>query len=129
MADRVDLNSDMGESFGAWKMGADREVLASVSSANIACGFHGGDPAVMRETIRLARDANVAVGAHPGLPDLIGFGRREMAATPAEIAADVIYQLGALDGFCRQAGMRVRYVKLHGALYHRAAATATWRAR
>ena len=121
MADRVDLNSDMGESFGAWKMGADSEVLTSVSSANIACGFHGGDPAVMRETVRLARDANVAVGAHPGLPDLIGFGRREMRVTPDDVENMTIYQIGALAAIAAAEGVRLRHVKAHGALYNMAA--------
>ena len=125
MADRVDLNSDMGESFGAWRMGADREVLASVSSANIACGFHGGDPAVMRETVRLARDANVAVGAHPGLPDLIGFGRRDMRVTPDEVENMTIYQIGALAAIAAAEGVRVRHVKAHGALYNMAARDAS----
>jgi UPF0271 protein len=121
MADRVDLNCDMGESFGAWKMGADREVLGSVSSANIACGFHAGDPAVMRETVRLARNANVAVGAHPGFPDLIGFGRRDMRVTPDEAENMTIYQIGALAAIAAAEGARLRHVKAHGALYNMAA--------
>ena len=88
---RIDLNCDMGESFGAWTIGADVEVMASISSANIACGYHGGDPGVMRRTVRLAREAGVAVGAHPGFPDLVGFGRRDLRASPPEIKDMVLY--------------------------------------
>lgn len=115
----IDLNADLGESFGRYRMPGEEELLALVSSANIACGFHAGDPVVMQRTVSAATARGVTIGAHPGYPDLAGFGRRELAASPAEIAADVTYQVGALEGFCRAAGTRVRYVKLHGALYHR----------
>ncbi|HET9264033.1 MAG TPA: 5-oxoprolinase subunit PxpA [Vicinamibacterales bacterium] len=121
MRDRIDLNCDMGESFGAWTMGTDTEVLASVSSANIACGYHAGDPAVMRRTVRAARDAGVAVGAHPGLPDLLGFGRREMRVQPADVEDMVLYQVGALAALAAAEGVRLRHVKAHGALYNMAA--------
>ncbi len=117
----VDLNSDVGESFGTYRLGADEEVLRLATSANVACGFHAGDPRVMRFTVRLARDLGVAVGAHPGFPDLVGFGRRALEASPDEIEADVIYQVAALDGFCRDAGVALQHVKPHGALYNLAA--------
>jgi len=117
----VDLNCDVGESFGAYRIGADAEVMASISSANVACGFHGGDPAVMRHTVRLARDAGVAVGAHPGLPDLVGFGRREMRVTPQETEDLVLYQIGALAAIAASEGVRLQHVKAHGALYTMAA--------
>jgi UPF0271 protein len=117
----VDLNADIGESFGRYELPGEDELLSLITSANVACGFHAGDPMVMQRTVSAAAGRGVTVGAHPGYRDLIGFGRRELAATPAEIAADVVYQVGALDAFCRTAGTRVRYVKLHGALYHRAA--------
>jgi UPF0271 protein len=117
----IDLNADLGESFGRYELAGEDELLSLVTSANIACGFHAGDPLVMQRTVSAAAGRGVTIGAHPSYPDLSGFGRRELAATPAEIAADVTYQIGALDGFCRSAGARVRYVKLHGALYHRAA--------
>ena len=125
MRDRIDLNCDMGESFGAWTMGTDTEVLASVSSANIACGYHAGDPAVMRRTVRAARDAGVAVGAHPGLPDLLGFGRREMRVQPADVEDMVLYQVGALAALAAAEGVRLRHVKAHGALYNMAARDAS----
>ena len=118
----VDLNCDMGESFGAWRMGDDGEVLRSVTSANIACGFHAGDPQVMRATIGQALTAGVAVGAHPGLPDLAGFGRRTMQVTESEVYEMVVYQLGALDAFMRVVRRRLTHVKPHGALYNMAAA-------
>jgi 5-oxoprolinase (ATP-hydrolysing) subunit A len=118
----VDLNCDMGESFGAWRMGDDGEVLRSVTSANIACGFHAGDPQVMRSTIGMALTAGVSVGAHPGLPDLAGFGRRTMQVTAAEVHDMVVYQLGALDAFMRVVRRRLTHVKPHGALYNMAAA-------
>lgn len=114
----MDLNSDMGESFAAWKMGDDAAMLDVVTSANIACGFHAGDPAGMLDTLRLAAARNVAVGAHPGYRDLAGFGRRGMDVTARDLTADVIYQIGALDALARSAGTRVRYVKPHGALYN-----------
>jgi len=118
---KIDLNSDLGESFGPWKMGMDREVLAHVSSANVACGFHAGDPAVMVKTVKAARDAGVAVGAHPGYPDLVGFGRRNMACTPDEVYADCLVQIGGLLAVCRSAGIALQHVKPHGALYNQAA--------
>lgn len=114
----MDLNSDMGEAFGMYRMGDDEALLDVVSSANVACGFHAGDPQVMAKTVRGAVERDVVVGAHVSYPDLVGFGRRPMAATPAEVTADVIYQLGALDGVARTCGSRVRYVKPHGALYN-----------
>ncbi|NHF73442.1 LamB/YcsF family protein [Paracoccus xiamenensis] len=114
----MDLNSDMGESFGAWAMGDDAVMLDIVSSANIACGFHAGDPAGMLDTLRAAAARGVAVGAHVGYRDLAGFGRRPMDVPPRELTADVIYQIGALDGLARAAGTRVTYVKPHGALYN-----------
>jgi UPF0271 protein len=117
----IDLNCDMGESFGAWKMGADAEVMPFISSANIACGFHAGDPATIRQTVRLAVDQGVAVGAHPSLPDLMGFGRRVMRITPQEMYDLVIYQAGAVEAFARAAGVKLHHVKCHGALYNMAA--------
>jgi UPF0271 protein len=117
----IDLNCDMGESFGAYTLGADAEVMRSISSANIACGYHAGDPAVMRRTIVLAREAGVAVGAHPGLPDLAGFGRREMHVTAREVEDLVLYQIGALAAIAQSEGIRLRHVKAHGALYNMAA--------
>jgi len=116
----IDLNADIGESFGRYELPGEDDLLSLITSANVACGFHAGDPMVMQRTVSAAAGRGVTVGAHPGYRDLIGFGRRELAASAAEIAADVVYQVGALDGFCRTAGTRVRYVKLHGALYHRA---------
>jgi UPF0271 protein len=117
----VDLNADIGESFGRYTLPGEDDLLSLITSANVACGFHAGDPLVMQRTVSAAAGRGVTIGAHPSYPDRVGFGRRELAATPADIAADVTYQVGALDGFCRAAGTRVRYVKLHGALYHRAA--------
>jgi UPF0271 protein len=116
----IDLNSDVGESFGAYRLGDDDAVIASISSANVACGFHAGDPAVMRRTVQLARDAGVAIGAHPGFPDLGGFGRREMRASPREVEDMVVYQIGALMAIARAEGARVAHVKAHGALYNMA---------
>lgn len=113
----IDLNSDMGEAFGTYTGGPDEELLALVSSANVACGFHAGDPRVMERTVALAHRHGVAIGAHPGFPDLVGFGRRALAATPDEIRTDVLYQLGALAAFCRAEGAELRHVKAHGALY------------
>lgn len=118
---RIDLNSDLGESFGAWPMGADEAVIASITSANVACGYHAGDPAVMRTTVRLARDAGVAVGAHPGLPDLIGFGRRDMGVSAQDVENMVLYQIGALAAVAGAEGVRLQHVKAHGALYNMAA--------
>ncbi len=117
----IDLNSDVGESFGAWPMGDDAALLPLVTSANIACGWHAGDPLVMARTLRLARQAGVAVGAHPGYPDLQGFGRREMALTPEEAEAFTLYQIGALAALARAEGVELRHVKPHGALYNQAA--------
>lgn len=118
---RVDLNCDLGESFGAYKMGLDEQILPYVTSANIACGFHGGDPGVMRKTVLLALKNGVAIGAHPGLPDLIGFGRRNMEITSQEAYDMVVYQIGALEGFVKAAGGTMQHVKPHGALYNMAA--------
>jgi 5-oxoprolinase (ATP-hydrolysing) subunit A len=117
---RVDLNCDLGESFGAYTMGMDGEVIRHVSSANVACGFHASDPGVMRMTVRLAKAAGVAIGAHPGFPDLQGFGRRDMGLSPAEARDCVLYQIGALAAFCRAEGLALRHVKPHGALYNMA---------
>lgn len=118
---RIDLNCDLGESFGAWRMGEDATLLGLVSSANIACGFHAGDFTVMQQTVAMAMERGVAIGAHVSLPDLQGFGRREMHVTAAEVRAMTLYQLGALHAFVRAAGARLAHVKPHGALYHMAA--------
>ena len=117
----VDLNSDLGESFGNYTIGMDREILKYVSSANVACGWHAGDPMVMAETVAMAREYKTAVGAHPGFPDLMGFGRRNMNVTPEEAKAYVKYQLGALMAFTGSLGMKIQHVKPHGALYNMAA--------
>ncbi|WP_406268389.1 LamB/YcsF family protein [Nocardia sp. NBC_00881] len=117
----LDLNSDLGEGFGPWTMGDDAAMLDIVTSANIACGFHAGDPTIMRRTCLLAVEKGVRIGAHVGYRDLAGFGRREIAVAPAEIRDEVLYQIGGLDAFVKAAGDRVRYVKPHGALYHSAA--------
>ena len=114
----VDLNADLGESYGRWTLGDDAAMLSLITSANIACGFHAGDPATLRETCRQAVDAGVVIGAQVSYPDLVGFGRRFLDMTPADLSAAVIYQIGALDGLARSVGGRVRYVKPHGALYH-----------
>ena len=118
---KIDLNCDMGESYGAWKMGADAEVMPYISSANIACGFHAGDPATIRKTVRLAVDRGVAVGAHPSLPDLMGFGRRAMRISPQDMYDLIVYQAGAVEAFARVAGTKLHHVKCHGALYNMAA--------
>jgi UPF0271 protein len=118
---RIDLNCDMGESFGPWRMGADEQVMPNITSANVACGAHAGDPAVMRRTVRLARESGVSVGAHPGFADLQGFGRREMQADPAEIEASILAQVGALAAIARAEATALRHVKAHGALYNMAA--------
>lgn len=115
---RIDLNCDMGESFGAWTMGMDGEVIRHVTSANIACGFHAGDPRVMYKTAKLARDNGVGVGAHPGYPDLVGFGRRTLVCTPDEVRDDVAYQIGAMKAFCSIHGVALQHVKPHGSLYN-----------
>jgi UPF0271 protein len=121
MAKTIDLNCDMGESFGAWTMGQDEALLGLVTSANIACGFHAGDPATMLRTVQLAAAQGVAVGAHPALPDLQGFGRRTMGITPEEARGLTLYQAGALAAFAKAAGTRLHHVKPHGALYNMAA--------
>ena len=115
----MDLNSDLGEGFGAWSLGDDLALLDLVTSANVACGFHAGDPRTMERTVAAAAERGVAIGAQVAYPDLVGFGRRAMEVAPADLSADVLYQLGALEAFCRVAGTSVRYVKPHGALYHR----------
>ena len=117
----VDLNSDLGESFGAYTIGRDAEVIPCITSANVACGWHAGDPLIMRRTVALCKENGVAVGAHPGYPDLIGFGRRNLSVSPEEAKAYVLYQVGALQAFCRAAGVPLRHVKLHGAFYNMAA--------
>jgi UPF0271 protein len=117
----LDLNCDMGEGFGAYKMGNDIEILDHVTSANIACGYHAGDPLTMRRIVGAALAKGVAIGAHPGLPDLQGFGRRAMQISPEEAYAMVLYQVGALAGFVQAAGSRLNHVKPHGALYNMAA--------
>jgi UPF0271 protein len=117
---QIDLNSDLGESFGPWRMGEDAALMTSITSANVACGFHAGDPSVMRQTIALARQHGVAVGAHPGFPDLVGFGRREMQASPREVEDFVLYQVSALAGIATAEGVRLQHVKAHGALYNQA---------
>ena len=118
---KIDLNSDVGESFGAYRIGADADVMRSISSANVACGFHAGDPGVMRETVRLAKEAGVAVGAHPGFPDLVGFGRRELRASAREVEDLVLYQIGALAAIAASQDVPLLHVKAHGALYNMAA--------
>jgi len=114
----IDLNADLGESFGAWTMGADAALLDQVTSANIACGFHAGDPRTMDAAVAMAAERGVAIGAHVSYPDLVGFGRRQIRVTAEELTTDVLYQVGALDAFCRRHGTAVRYVKAHGALYN-----------
>ena len=117
----IDLNADVGESFGSHSIGCDAGLLQSVTSASIAAGFHGGDPSVLRDTIRLAKEHGVAVGAHPGFPDLVGFGRREMRVSPREAEDFVLYQVAAVAGVARAEGVTLRHVKPHGALYNMAA--------
>ncbi|BAS27807.1 LamB/YcsF family protein [Limnochorda pilosa] len=117
----VDLNADLGESFGPYTLGNDADILRWITSANVACGFHGGDPRVMRKTVALCRERGVAVGAHPSYPDRVGFGRRVLWATPDEVETDVVYQVGALLAFCRAEGVPLHHVKPHGALYNVAA--------
>jgi len=119
MALRIDLNCDMGESFGVWKLGNDEGIMPYVSSANIACGFHGGDPATMRKTVAAALKHGVALGAHPGLPDLQGFGRRNMAITDQEAYDMMVVQIGALAAVAASQGAKLRHVKAHGQLLHR----------
>jgi UPF0271 protein len=119
---RIDLNSDVGESFGIYRLGLDEEVIPHITSANVACGFHGGDPAVMRKTVSLAKQNRVEVGAHPGFPDLMGFGRRNIDATLEEIRDYVLYQTGALQAFAISQGLQLQHVKPHGSLYNMAVA-------
>ncbi|HEY77766.1 MAG TPA: LamB/YcsF family protein [Dehalococcoidia bacterium] len=116
----IDLNCDVGESFGAYKLGFDEELIKHVSSANIACGFHAGDPMVMQQTMKLAKTYEVKVGAHPGYPDLLGFGRRDMAVAPTDVKSYLIYQIGALQAFARVEGLELQHIKPHGALYNTA---------
>lgn len=118
---KVDLNSDLGESFGAYTIGLDADVIAHISSANVGCGYHAGDPLVMDQTVAACKAAGVAVGAHPGYPDLMGFGRRNMVCTPKEVKAYVKYQLGALMAFTASHGLKLQHCKPHGALYNMAA--------
>jgi 5-oxoprolinase (ATP-hydrolysing) subunit A len=122
MPHQIDLNSDVGESFGAYKIGLDEAVIPLITSANIACGFHAGDPLVMARTVSLAAECGVGLGAHPGLPDLMGFGRRTMDISLDDIAHYVTYQVGALQAFARQRGLTLQHVKPHGALYNMAVA-------
>jgi UPF0271 protein len=117
---KVDLNCDLGESYGNFKIGFDEQVMPYITSANIACGFHAGDPIVMANTVKLAKQHNVAIGAHPGFPDLVGFGRREMKLTQKEATNYTIYQVGALQAFAKTAGVELQHVKPHGALYNMA---------
>jgi len=121
VAARIDLNADVGEGFGAWSMGADEALVEHVTSVNVACGFHGGDPSVIDRTVARAVRAGVAIGAHPGYFDLRGFGRREMQLSTSEVEADVLYQVGALQAFARAHGVPLTHVKPHGALYNQAA--------
>lgn len=120
----IDLNSDIGESFGAYKMGDDAAVLEAVTSANIACGYHAGDALVMKKTVALCREKRIAIGAHPGYPDLVGFGRRNMTCTPDEVYAYCLYQIGSLKAFCKANGLALQHVKPHGAMYNQAAKNA-----
>ncbi|MGC5775396.1 LamB/YcsF family protein [Paenibacillus pabuli] len=118
---KVDINCDLGESYGVYRMESDEAILPLITSANIACGFHAGDPATMRQTVQQAMEHQVAIGAHPGLPDLQGFGRRRMDITPREAYDMVVYQIGALDAFVRSCGGHMHHVKPHGAMYNMAA--------
>lgn len=118
---RVDLNSDLGESFGRYTLGMDDKIIPLITSANVACGYHASDPIVMEKTITSAKEAGIRVGAHPGFPDLMGFGRRNMNITPAEAKAYTLYQIGALSAFCKAQGITMQHVKPHGAFYNMAA--------
>jgi 5-oxoprolinase (ATP-hydrolysing) subunit A len=118
---RIDLNADVGESLGQWPMGDDEALIPLVTSVNIACGFHAGDPRTIERTVAIAVRAGVAIGAHPGYPDLVGFGRRDLAMAPDDLEAAIVYQVGAVATFARAAGSELRHVKAHGALYNRAA--------
>jgi len=122
----VDINSDLGESFGAYTIGDDAAMMPVITSANVACGFHGGDPDVMERTVRLAREHEVGIGAHPGFPDLVGFGRREMHLSIDELRTVHIYQIGALWAFARAQGAALQHVKPHGALNNTAASNEAW---
>ncbi len=117
---RVDLNSDIGESFGAYRLGCDDRIIPLITSANVACGFHAADPVVMSRTVALAAEAGISVGAHPGYPDIMGFGRRNMAISAGEAKAYTMYQLGALDAFVKSKGLEMQHVKPHGAFYNMA---------
>ena len=117
---KVDLNSDIGESFGRYKLGMDEQIIPLISSCNVACGYHAGDPTVMNNTLKMAKEAGIAIGAHPGYPDLMGFGRRNMVVSPQEAADYITYQLGALYGFAKSNGMKIQHVKPHGAFYNMA---------
>lgn len=117
---KIDLNCDLGESFGAYSIGSDELVIPYISSANVACGYHASDPIVMQKTVALCKKYGTAIGAHPGFPDLMGFGRRNMNVSPAEAKAYVMYQIGALSAFCTAAGIKMQHVKPHGALYNMA---------
>lgn len=117
---KIDLNCDMGESFGVYKLGFDEEIIKHVSSANIACGFHAGDPLVMQQTVRLAKTYGVKVGAHPGFPDMMGFGRRNIAVAATDVKSYLVYQIGALQAFAQIEGLELQHVKPHGALYNMA---------
>lgn len=125
MTFKVDLNCDMGESFGVYRLGNDEAIMDFITSANIACGFHAGDPATMRKTVQLALEKNVGIGAHPGLQDLVGFGRRNLSLSPQEAYDLVVYQIGALSGFVQAEGGKMQHVKAHGALYNMAAQNAS----
>lgn len=118
---KVDLNSDLGESFGNYTIGMDEKVIPFISSANVACGFHASDPVVMNETLKIAKKNNIMVGAHPGFPDIMGFGRRNMTISADEAYSYTLYQIAALDGFCKVNGMKMQHVKPHGAMYNMAA--------
>ncbi len=117
----MDINCDMGESFGSYSIGDDEKIIAYITSANIACGYHAGDPQVMAQTVAIAGQHRVSIGAHPGYPDLMGYGRRHMETFPGEISNYVLYQIGALSAFTRAAGVKLQHVKPHGALYNQAA--------
>lgn len=118
---QIDLNSDLGESFGRYTIGNDDKIIPLITSANVACGYHASDPVVMMETIQRAKEAGIAVGAHPGLPDLMGFGRRSMAISNEEAKAYTLYQISAIGGMCKAVGVKLQHVKPHGALYNMAA--------
>ena len=118
MSGTFDINCDMGEGFGNWRMGDDAAVMPLITTANLACGFHAGDPLTMMNTVAMAKEAGVAVGAHPGLPDLLGFGRRVISVSPEDLTSYIVYQVGALKGFLSAAGVPLNHVKPHGALFH-----------